>query len=219
MPSPRITLIHATPVAHAPIWEAFSRLWSDARTVNLTDDSLGQDLAATGALDASFTTRMVELARYAADCRADAILFTCSGFGTAIDQAKKAVSVPVLKPDEAMIEEALSCGARIGGLATFRPTINSLRAELEAAAAKCAVSPQIDLRHVAGAMDALRAGRTDEHDALIAQAAETLDDCDALILAQFSMARAGQAISEVPGRRVLTSPDSAVRKLRSLLIR
>ncbi len=40
---------------------------------------------------------------------------------------------------------------------------------------------------------------------------------DVLLLAQFSMARARPTIADVAGRRVLSSPDSAVIKLRSLV--
>jgi hypothetical protein len=117
-----------------------------------------------------------------------------------------------------MIEEALSCGTHIAGLASFLPTIVSLRTELAAVAAVQRISPQIELRHVPGAMEALRTGRTEEHDALIAGAAQDLADFDALMLAQFSMARARAAIADVRGRRILTSPDSAVTKLRSLFV-
>lgn len=217
MSSPRIALIHATPLAHTPIWEAFARLWPVAKTLNLTDDSLSTDLTEVGELNVHLFTRIANLASYVADCGADGILFTCSGFGVAIEAAKKKVSVPVLKPDEAMIDEALTCGSYITGLATFLPTLDSLRRELETAAARRGVSPQIELHHVPNAMEALQAGRVSEHDALIAQAADRLGACDALALAQFSMARARAVIADVPGRRVLTSPDSAVTKLRSLL--
>ena len=217
MASCRIALIHAVTFARDPVADAFTRLWPDAETVNLTDDSLSEDLVRAGALTPDFTARMAHLARYAVDCGADAILFTCSAFGAAIEEARNGLPVPVLKPDEAMIDEALSAGPRIGGLATFAPTIESLRAEIEAAAARRGLSPEIDVRHVPGALDALRADRAGEHDALIARAAEDLADCDALVLAQFSMARAATAVAGLPRRRVLTSPDAAVRRLRSLI--
>jgi hypothetical protein len=38
-----------------------------------------------------------------------------------------------------------------------------------------------------------------------------------VVLAQFSMARAASAIAAVPGRPVVTTPGSAVLKLRKLL--
>ena len=45
-----------------------------------------------------------------------------------------------------------------------------------------------------------------------------LSECDAIALAQFSLARAATAVAAATGRPVLTTPDSAVRKLKRLLI-
>jgi hypothetical protein len=53
-------------------------------------------------------------------------------------------------------------------------------------------------------------------DQLIANAAVELGRCDALMLGQFSMARAAAGIPPVSGRRVLTSPHSAVARLKQL---
>src|SRR5688572_27762262 len=88
MTSPRIALIHATPVAIEPIVSAFKQLWPDARTTNLLEDSLSADLAAEGRLTAEMIERFVNLARYVRGCGADAILFTCSAFGPAIEAAR-----------------------------------------------------------------------------------------------------------------------------------
>ena len=51
----------------------------------------------------------------------------------------------------------------------------------------------------------------------LAAAAGEMTDCDCLLLAQFSMVGAKEAIADVPGRPVLTAPDEAVMKLRDLL--
>ena len=48
MTAPRIALIHATPLAIEPIVNAFRRLWPQARTTNVLEDSLAPDLAADG---------------------------------------------------------------------------------------------------------------------------------------------------------------------------
>ena len=60
----------------------------------------------------------------------------------------------------------------------------------------------------------LRRGNADLHDELIAQAGAGFTDCDVLMLAQFSMARAASRFASLPGRRVLTSPGSAVSRLK-----
>lgn len=217
MSAPRIALIHALELARRPVLDAFGELWPEAETVEIMDESLSRDLARAGALTPAFNGRMTALARRAVDGGADGILFTCSAFGAAIEVARAGLDIPVLKPEEAMIEDALAAGGRVGGLATFAPTIPSLVAEVEGAAARLGVEAEIDIRHVPGAMEALKAGRGDEHDRLIAAAAAALGDCAAVMLAQFSMARAQGAVAHAVAATVLSSPASAVTRLRRLL--
>ena len=225
MSNPRIQLIHAVRTAQGPIHEAFSRLWPEARPVDLADTSLATDLAEMAdlgdlsgdALADAFARRMAALIGYGMDTGAEAVLFTCSAFGAAIEAAREGVAIPVLKPDEAMIARALSLGSRIGGLATFAPTIPSLASELETAAEAVRLNPEIELRHVPGAMDSLINGDRVEHDRLIVEAAAGMADVDVLLLAQFSMSGVQGAIPDVPGRPVLASPDEAVLKLRDVL--
>ena len=217
MQSPRIALIHATPVAIEPIVSAFKRLWPEARTTNLLEDSLPADLAAEGHLTDRMIERFITLGRYARGCGADAILFTCSAFGSAIEAARAALDVPVLKPNEAMLDEALAAGTRIGLIATFEPSIPSLKAELEELALKNGVQFTIRTSAVPAALAALHDGNPDEHDRLIAAAAQRMDDCEALILGQFSMASAAESIPSRSGRKVLTSPASAVLRLKQAL--
>ena len=188
--------------------------WPEAVLANLLDDSLSADLAAAGKLGDAMTERFLTLGRYARRCGADAILFTCSAFGPCIEAvAADLAPLPVLKPNTAMIEEALRLGRRIGLLATFAPTLASMPPEFAAADAGLTVVPML----AQGAMAALDAGDGATHDRLVAEAARGLADCDAVALAQFSLARAAAQVATVTGKPVLTTPDSAVRKLRALL--
>jgi Asp/Glu/hydantoin racemase len=215
--SPRIALIHATPVAIDPIVRTFRQLWPEARLANLLEDSLSADLAAEGRLTNRMIARFVTLARYAHECGANAILFTCSAFGPAIEAAQRAVPIPVLKPNEAMLEEALAAGSRIGLIATFEPSLPALREELEQMAAREQRRVEIVTCAVPDALAELHEGRVDEHDRLVAAAAEEIGPCNAVILGQFSMASAAALIPQRPGRKVLTSPVSAVMQLRRRL--
>jgi Asp/Glu/Hydantoin racemase len=215
--TPRIALIHALRNSVAPAEVAFARLWPAARLVNLLDDSLSSDLARGGALTAAMTGRFLTLARYAAGCGADGILFTCSAFGPCIAACADALApLPVLKPNEAMIAEAVALvgpRGRIGLLASFAPTLASMPAEFSATAPGLRLATRL----AAGALAALDAGDGAAHDRAAAEAAQPLRDCDAIVLAQFSLARAAPLVAEATGRPVLTTPDSAVRRLRGLL--
>ena len=213
----RIALIHALAHSPPPIEAAFARLWPQVRRTNLLDDSLSADLARDGALTPAMTERFLTLARYAAGTGADAILFTCSAFGPCIEACAEALApMPVLKPNEAMIEEALALAGptgRIGLMASFAPTLASMPPEFAAAAPGITLVPCL----AEGSLAALDRGDGAEHDRLAALAAATLKDCDAIALSQFSLARAAQAVAQATGKPVLTTPDSAVRKLKRLL--
>jgi len=217
MKSPRIALIHATPLAIEPIVAAFGRLWPEARIVNLLDDSLSADLAAEGRLSDTMIERFLTLGRYVRGSGADAILFTCSAFGPAIEATAAALPIPVLKPNEAMLDEALAAGDSIGLIATFGPSIPALKAELEVMARTKNQPLKLATRTLPDAFAALQRGDAETHDRLIADAAAGLMPCDALVLGQFSMATAARLIPAQTGCRVLTSPDSAVMRLRAVL--
>jgi len=211
----RLALIHALAHSIAPINDALARDWPEATRMNLLDDSLSADLAASATgLDEAMTRRFVALTDYAVGTGAQGILFTCSAFGPCIDAVKRRhAAIPVLKPNEAMIDEATALGVRIGLVATFGPTLRSMPAEFP---------PGVELRTVLadGALEALNRGDADRHDALAAQAAKHLveaEGCGAIALAQFSLARARPRVEAACGVPVLTTVDSAVRALRARL--
>ncbi|MBL6457608.1 arylsulfatase [Belnapia sp. T6] len=216
----RIALIHALRHSPPPIEAAFARAWPEARLMNLLDDSLSADLARDGALTSAMTERFLTLSRYAVGTGVGGILFTCSAFGPCIEAvAAEQAPMPVLKPNEAMIEEAvaearrLSPGGRprIGLVATFAPTLETMPPEFPG-------DVEILPCHAEGALAALDAGDGAAHDRLAAEAAGRLRDCAVVALAQFSLARAAPLVAEATGRPVFTTPDSAVRKLRRLLV-
>ncbi len=211
----RIALIHALAHSVAPINEAMARDWPEALRMNLLDDSLSADLAREGrGLDAAMHARFEALTAYAESTGVQGILFTCSAFGPCIEAAAaRRPHLPVLKPNEAMVDEAvaLASGAPIGLLATFGPTLQSMPPEFPPGVA-------LHTALAAGALDALNAGDTDMHDARAVEAALGLKarGCAVIALAQFSLARAAAAVQAATGLPVLTTPDSAIRKLRRL---
>jgi len=217
--SKRIALIHATPVAMQPVVEAFRRSWPEADTFSVLDDALSIDLARSGTLNEALKQRIASLAAYATGIGVDAILYTCSAFGEAIEAVARSTPMPVLKPNEAMFEDALQRGTRLGLLATFQPSIPSLEQEFVEMARGQANSVTLESVCVPEAMTALTAGDAAQHDRLVAEAAARLAHCDIVMLAQFSTARARAAVQQVIGDRVLTSPDSAVARLKAVLNR
>ncbi len=213
----RISLIHATNLAVEPINAAFRTFWPEALTTNLLEDSLSRDLAAAGRLSPSMHQRFCDLTTYATRTGADAVLFTCSAFGPCIETARRLVAIPVLKPNEAMIDEAFARGTRYALIATFAPSIPSMREQFEEEAARRGIRIELSVHAVPQALNALHAGAADRRDDLIAERAGAAGTVDAIVLAQFSMARAETKVSARAKSAVLTSPRSAVERMRRVL--
>jgi Asp/Glu/hydantoin racemase len=213
----RIALIHAVTVAVEPVQDAFRQLWPEAECANILDDSLSLDREREGVLTEAMKRRVRALAEYGAATGAAGVLFTCSAFGEAIEAAAAQLQIPVLKPNEAMFEAALAVGRRIGMLATFAPSVGSMEDEFREIAETSGRRAVIETYCVPGAMAAMKAGDGAEHNRLLAEAAPRFADCDAVLLAHFSTARAAPAVTAMIERPVLTSPGSAVAKLKGMI--
>jgi len=218
----RIALIHALADSVEPIHAAFGRHWPEAVTFDLLDTSLSADLAAAGALTPAIHDRFSVLGRYAATSegiggKTRAILFTCSAFGPAIEAVKAEQRIPVFKPNEAAFAAALRQGSKIGLLVTFAPSLPALSAELRQMAAEAGQPLELHAELVPDALAALKAGDAAQHDRLIAEAARRLSSLDALVLGQFSMARAASGMASSLDCPVITTPDAAVLELKRVL--
>ena len=214
---PRIALIHATVVSMDPTEAAFSDLWPEAETFHLLDSSLSTDRAKAGELTDDLSQRIIGMAEYAADRGVDGVLYCCSAFGPAIEAAADANSVPVLKPNEAMFESALDVGGDLVMIVTFKDAIGSM--EHEFAEMKAARGSDATLRSVLveGARDAIDRGDAATHNRLIAEAAQKVGDCSAVLLAHFSMDRARAAVADIIDVPVLSPPSESVTHLSKTL--
>ena len=211
--SPRIFVVHALAASLAPVAQAFAARWPKAELCNLMDDALSRDRQTGRIREEVFQRRFVDLIRYCLACDASGVLFACSAFNGAIESARRGVPVPVLKPGE-----ALKLGDSFAVVATFEPSIASLRSQIQAEAENYGKAVRVEGIFVEGAMRALSDGDGARHDALIARSVSQLSGVDAVLLAQFSMARAAEAAAPRSPAPLLTSPLSAVARLRSLVV-
>ncbi len=215
---PRIALIHAVATVIPPILHAFKEGWPEAQVSNLLDDDLMPAYTREGGLTPHVVERICTLALYAARTGADGILFTCSVFPQAEDLAKQLVRIPVLKPDEAMFAAALDAGKRIGVVATNPPAAPAAAAQLRAGAAGRGTGIQIIEAVAEGAFAIGNAGDAATHDRMVVEAAERIaGQVDVICLAQVSMALARAAVQAKVTVPVLTSPATAVARLKALL--
>jgi hypothetical protein len=153
--APRIFLVHAVDVSMAPASNSFKKLWPEASIVNLLDESLAIDMLIDGKMTPRMVERFARLGQYCVDAGADAILFTCSAFGEAINNLKTLQRIPILTPNQALFEELLQIGGKAAMLTTFTPSVQALRSELSDMAAALGVKPDVDSFMVEGALDEL----------------------------------------------------------------
>jgi hypothetical protein len=217
MRSPRIFLVHAVDVSMAPASTSFKQQWPEANIINVLEESLAVEMLADGKMTPRMIERFSRLGQYCVDAGADGILFTCSAFGEAINHLKTQQSIPILTSNQAMFEELLERGGTIAMLTTFGPSLQTLRDELSQMMQEKGVEVQVDSFMVDGALDALLARDQAQHDLLIAEQINRLSQYSTIVLGQFSMAAAANHPIIRTQARVMTTPDSAVRKLKQFL--
>lgn len=213
-PPPRLALIHATRVAIDPIETAASTLWPEAETMTILEEGLSMDRQTSEELPLALWDRIVGLAKYAENAGSDGILFTCSAFGQAIEEAAEDCHVPVMKPNEAMFDAAFDHGARVAMIYTFTPAAAGMEDEFREAAAQRGSDATLTSYFADGALEAKRAGDDETHNRLIADTAAAIADADVILLAQFSMAGAADAVRTRTPLPVLTSPEAAIAEIR-----
>ncbi|MCG4273165.1 aspartate/glutamate racemase family protein [Acetobacter senegalensis] len=201
----------------APVKDAFCRLWPEAEIVNLLDDGLTIDRNKSPDLSPELSQRFIALGEYGASMQADGLLITCSAFGPAIDILENDLTIPVLRPNEAMFRAALESGTRIGMLATFAPSVLTMEQEFETFRKQASSDATLETVVVPDAIDALRQGDVQTHNRLVADYAPRLKQCDVIMLAHFSTSRAREAVQAVVDVPVLAAPDAAVERMRALL--
>ncbi|MEI2264588.1 aspartate/glutamate racemase family protein [Erwinia sp. CGal63] len=211
----RIVLLHATPVAMAPIHTAFSEIWPEAETINLLDDGLSLDRARESELSTGLIERFVRLGKYGFDMQAQGILITCSAFGPAIDRLSAELPVPVHKPNEAMFMEAVAQGNNIGMLATFAPAVETMTEEFNDYVARQGSRAKLTTLLVEDAIDLLKKGDAESHNRLVAAQARELAHCDVIMLAHFSTSRAADSVRRQVSIPVLTAPHAAVKRMKA----
>jgi aspartate/glutamate racemase len=214
---PKITLFSVHKDAMAAAVDAFARDWPEAQTDNLLDDGLFRWVGETKGVVPGMYEPFEAHTRYMVERGADAILFTCSAFQPCIDAVMSRHAIPMLKPNDAMIEQALDTASRVAVLATVAGTIPSVSAEIEAMARARGQAITLSQHYVEDAFDTMAAGDGESHDAMVANEARTITEADVIVLAQFTLSRAVPAVSQVTDIPVLNSPGAAVAKLKGIL--
>lgn len=214
-----LALIHTSPTLTPIFGTLCAEQMPETTVFHMVDESLIKDTIKAGEVRKITIRRLLGMVESAAAAGADAVMVTCSTLGPAVTLVQEMFDLPVIRVDEAMAEEAVRTGRRLGVMATLRTTLEPTTALLREKAAKA--GRQIDLVECLcdGAFDAVLAGDTATHDRIVGAALlDEMSGVDAVVLAQASMARVVNAMpSGLLRMPVLSSPELSVRRARQIL--
>lgn len=219
MPGKRVAFIHTVTTLPVVFKGLVTELAPQIDMYHVVDESLLQNTIRNGEVSKTTIYRLVTYLMLAQQAGADAAMVTCSSIGAAAEIARSMVSIPVLRVDEPMAEKALAGGSRIGVAATVRTTLTPTVSLIERKASAAGKNVRVISKLCEGAFDAFIAGDTAKHDALVKTGLlELIPQVDVIVLAQASMARIVESLSEsdrlLP---ILSSPRLAVEHLARTL--
>jgi aspartate/glutamate racemase len=214
----KLAIIHTTSATVDTMKTLATEILPSLELVNFVDDSILPQLGQNGGDLTEVEERLVHYARFAERVGADVILEACSSVGEVVAKMQSAVSIPIVRIDDAMGEYAVQRGEHLGVAATLpttlQPTTRLLRAKAQVAGKQVEITPLL----IEGAYQKLMAGDRDGHDNLLVEKLGKLARAvDVIVLAQASMARVLPRLSAADQGKVLVSPRLAMERVQNVL--
>ena len=215
---PKLAIIHTTSATVDSMKALAAEMLPASELVNFVDDSILPQLGQNGGDLTEVEERLVHYARFAEEVGADVILEACSSVGELVAKMQSAVSIPIVRIDEGMAEQAVQRGKRLGVAATLpttlEPTTRLLRAKAQAAGEQVDVTSLL----IEGAYQKLMAGDREGHDNLLVEKLQELArSMDVVVLAQASMARVLPRLSVAEQDKILVSPQLATERVKNIV--
>jgi Asp/Glu/hydantoin racemase len=212
-------LIHTSATLVPVFQQLCNQYLPQVQVFNIVDDSLIKNVIKNGKLLPATARRVVDYVASAEAAGADQIMVTCSSIGAAVETAAGLTKVPVLRVDQPMADQAVNTGRRIGVIATLPTTLEPTSDLVRRRAIAAGKTIELSAVLCEGAFDALMSGDSAKHDTMVAAALkELVTKTDVIVLAQASMARVVDTLSEADKRvPILASPGIAVQYLATVL--
>ena len=188
------------------------------KVVNLIEDTMLKEVIASGGLTPEITRRICAYVLQAQSAGADAVLNACSSVAEAIDTARKLTSLPCLKIDEPMAEEAVTLGRSIAVFGTVGTTLAPSSRLIEATAKRLGKNVTVRQYLVEGAFQVLTEEKDPEkHNRMVLDLIRKVErEHDVIVLAQASMAVLIPYVQDL-GKPVLYSLKSGISRVKKVL--
>ena len=218
MKKPTVAAIYTGSALVQPGEHMFREVLPDVRSISMLDNSLIAEVIEHERMTEGVLRRLFRLCEFALEEGADVILETCSSVGNSVDYLQPFFPIPILRIDRPMVEDVVKEKAHIGVLATLPTTLGPTTDLIQQVAQEkhCTVTVVSGLAE--GAFSAVSEGDAETHDKLILETAMNIaKQCDCLVLAQGSMARMEQVLSDETGLPVYTSLRRGIEALKAYL--
>ncbi len=210
--------VHTAMALVGPMTELFKEILPEVKLNHIADDSLIQEVIANNQVTPNVRRRLLSYYLTAADAGADVVFNTCSSVGDIADYGNLYAPIPIFRIDGPMADKAVNSAHCIGVISTLSTTLDPTCRLLRNAAQRAGKEVTLVEGLAQGAFQAGQSGDGETHDRLIAEAAAKIaDQVDLFVLAQGSMARMEQRLSDLTGKPVLSSPVLGVQGLRKFL--
>jgi len=216
--SKTLAIIHTTPVTIDSLKALAATYLPAYNVINFVDDSILPQLAKNGGKIEEVQDRLIQYSKYAEQVGADVILNACSSVGEVVALAREVVSIPIIRIDDAMAEEAINRGKVIGVVATLSTTLNPTLRLLKTKANE--LSQSVEFKEVLAeeAYKLLISGDPTGHDNVLAEVLTELGKrVDVVVLAQASMARVIGKLPEEIRSKFLTSPELGMARVKDIM--
>ena len=213
-----VICVHTAMALVEPLTKTFAELLPEVNVNHIADSSLIKEVIANNMVTPAVRRRLLAYYNAAADAGADVVFNTCSSVGDVADYGNTYAPIPVFRIDQPMAAQAVAVYNRIGVISTLPTTLDPTCRLLKNEAKKVGRKVTLVEGLADGAFAAGQSGDGETHDRLIAEAAGRIaNQVDAFVLAQGSMARMEQRLSDLTGKPVLSSPVLGVKGLRKFL--
>lgn len=212
-----IAYVHTSHVL-IPLFTALSkRELPGVNCFHMVDESLIRNTIAAGRLTRLTIRRVAGMIASARDGGADAVMVTCSSIGAAVPVVSGLFDFPVIRVDEAMAEQAVQIGRRVGVVATLRTTLEPTVRLLREKAASQRRPIDIVEALCENAFESVLSGDTETHDRLVSASIRQLtEEADVIVLAQAQWP-AWCRLSLLPCFAFqFPTPSTALRRMRML---
>ena len=214
---PKIALISSTRAVFGSMDAAFKVVFPEAEVIQILDETLLLLFRQDGGLSVRSRRKALQMALAAQDAGVDGILVTCSSLSPAVDELRSFLTVPIVKIDEPMVEHVVRSAETIALLASADTVLKSVEPLVQSKARQ--FNRKISLRRViqGDIWPLLQKDPISFYQKIGEAAEQAARDCQAVIIAQVSMAPGRDYVSPEVRDRVYTAPEYAVRALREIL--